>query len=167
MIGSKNFVHNPGEGTGVIEGDRSTPRGLQNDDVATRMQINGLPTVGSPPRCFAGTAHHACDRLLLVSRRARHHGLCMIDSEMPIIESPLSRTVSRDGVTVRVNIFRVGDDPLWAMEVVNEAGTSIVWDDVFPTDEAAFAVFAQTVATEGMATFLGGGDAMPSGATLH
>jgi hypothetical protein len=75
--------------------------------------------------------------------------------------------VARDGVTVKVNIFRVGDDPLWAMEVVNEAGTSTVWDDLFETDEAAFTVFAQTVAAEGMATFLDDGDAMSASATLH
>lgn len=91
----------------------------------------------------------------------------MNDTDLPIIDSPLSRTVSRDGMTVEVNIFRVGDDPFWALEVVNQAGTSIVWDDVFQTDEAAFAAFAQTVATEGIATFLDDEDAAPASATLH
>lgn len=92
----------------------------------------------------------------------------MSEHDLPIIESPLSRTLFRDGVSVQVNIFRVGDDPRWALEVLNEAGTSIVWDDVFDTDQAAFAAFAQTVATEGMATFLDEEDGLaPRSATLH
>jgi len=106
-------------------------------------------------------------RLSLGSLAPSYHDLSMTDHDPPIIDSPLSRTVARDGVTVKVNIFRVGDDPLWAMEVVNEAGTSTVWDDLFETDEAAFTVFAQTVADEGMATFLDDGDAMSASATLH
>lgn len=91
----------------------------------------------------------------------------MSENDLPIIDSPLSRTVFHDGVTVEVNIFRVGDDPLWALEVVNGAGTSIIWDDVFETDEAAFAAFARTVAIEGMATFLDDEDGSAASATLH
>lgn len=78
----------------------------------------------------------------------------MQDSDPTIIVSPLSRTVSRDGVTVKVHIYRLEHDPKWGLEVVNENGTSIVWDDLFATDEDAFAVFASTVAEEGMETFL-------------
>lgn len=91
----------------------------------------------------------------------------MTDNDLLIIESPLSRSVFRAGVTVQVNIFRVGDDPFWALEVVNQTGTSIVWDDVFPTDEAAFAAFAQAVATEGMEIFVDDLDAMSGSATRH
>ena len=78
----------------------------------------------------------------------------MPDSDPNIIVSPLSRTVSREGVTVTVHIYRLEHDPRWALEVVNENGTSTVWDDLFPTDEDAFTAFARTVAEEGMETFL-------------
>lgn len=86
----------------------------------------------------------------------------MTDSDPVIITSALSRKVSRDGIVVRVEIYRLEDDELWTLEVVNEQGTSTVWDDLFATDELAFEVFSRTVATEGMATFAEG-----SGSTLH
>lgn len=78
----------------------------------------------------------------------------MSDSDPAIIESPLSRTIVHQDIRVELNIFRIEGDAGWAMEVVNVAGTSTVWDDVFDTDEAAYAVFLQTVASEGMATFV-------------
>ena len=72
-----------------------------------------------------------------------------------LINSGLSGVVSRDGVTVDVQIYRLERDPVeWSLEVVNDAGTSIVWDDTFPTDKLAFEEFNRTVAEEGMKTFL-------------
>ena len=47
------------------------------------------------------------------------------------------------------------------MEVVNSSGTSIVWDDLFPSDEEAYAEFERTVAEEGIRTFLEGGKVIP------
>jgi len=91
----------------------------------------------------------------------------MSDTDPAIIESPLSRTVSRDGITVRVLVYRLEHDPKWALEVVNDAGTSTVWDDLFDTDEAAFEAFTKTVALEGMATFLDDDDEVPIGVTRH
>lgn len=55
------------------------------------------------------------------------------------------------------------DDLQWALEVVSDRGTSIVWDDTFASDRPDFEVFARTVATEGMSTFL---DEFPP-PTLH
>lgn len=78
----------------------------------------------------------------------------MSDSDPAIIESPLSRTIVHQDIRVELNIFRVEGDFHWAMEVVNAAGTSTVWDDVFDTDEAAYIVFLQTVASEGMVAFV-------------
>ena len=91
----------------------------------------------------------------------------MTDTDPTIIESPLSRTVSRDGITVRVLVYRLEHDPKWALEVVNDAGTSTVWDDLFDTDEAAFEAFTQAVAAEGMETFLDNDDEVPAGAVEH
>lgn len=86
----------------------------------------------------------------------------MTDSDPVIITSALSRKVSRDGVVVRVEIYRLEDDQLWTLAVINEQGTSTVWDDLFATDELAFEVFSRTVAAEGMATFV-----EETGPTLH
>jgi hypothetical protein len=45
--------------------------------------------------------------------------------------------------------------------VVNSANTSIVWDDLFASDDEAFAEFERTVAEEGIRTFLDKGNLIP------
>ena len=71
-----------------------------------------------------------------------------------IVTSGLSGHVTQDGITVELCIYRLEEEPGWSLEVVNTAGTSIVWDDVFSSDHAANEEFLKTVAEEGMATFL-------------
>ena len=55
-------------------------------------------------------------------------------------------------------IVRLEDESKWSLEVVN---ASIVWDELFPTDEDASAEFERTVAEEGMRTFLDSGKVIP------
>ena len=45
--------------------------------------------------------------------------------------------------------------------MINAANTSIVWDELLPTDEAAYAEFERTVAEEGMRTFLESAKVIP------
>lgn len=78
-----------------------------------------------------------------------------------LVTSGLSGIVTRDGVTVEVFIVRLEHEPTWSLEVVNDAGTSIVWDDQFPSDEDAHQEFLRTVAQEGMRTFLDNGNVIP------
>ncbi|WP_404482033.1 hypothetical protein [Novosphingobium sp. BL-52-GroH] len=78
----------------------------------------------------------------------------MVDNDPPIIESPMSKTVSQDGITVQVAIFKIDGDAGWTLEVVNAEGTSTVWEEPFETDTAAFNAFLRAVETEGMDTFL-------------
>ena len=85
----------------------------------------------------------------------------MQQREPNIVNSGLSRKVARDGVTVQVQIYRLEDRPGWALEVVNEAGTSIVWDDLFASDDEADAAFRETVAQDGMRTFLDSAKVIP------
>src|ERR1700729_311952 len=77
-----------------------------------------------------------------------------IEPEPKIFKSDLSRTVKKDGVTVEVSIIRLEHETEWSLEVVNSASTSIVWDDLFASDDEAFAEFERTVAEEGIRTFL-------------
>jgi hypothetical protein len=77
----------------------------------------------------------------------------MTDRDPNIVTSGLSRTITEDGVTIRLEIYRLEHDPKWALEVVNEAGTSIVWDELYDTDDDAYATFKRTVAEEGMEAF--------------
>jgi hypothetical protein len=85
----------------------------------------------------------------------------MSERDPNIVKSSLSRTVTRDGITVRIEIVRLEGETRWSLEVVNAANTSIVWDDLFATDEDAYAEFERTVAEEGMQTFLDGGEVIP------
>ena len=77
----------------------------------------------------------------------------MIDD--PEIESsPFCRTVTRDGITVRVEIYRLaGKDERWSLEVVDDEGASTVWSDTFATDVEANAEFRRTLETEGITSF--------------
>lgn len=78
----------------------------------------------------------------------------MSEREPNLVTSSLSRKFTRDGTTVEIGIYRLETEPGWSLEVVNAAGTSTVWDDLFPTDDAAIAEFERTVAEEGMVAFL-------------
>jgi hypothetical protein len=78
------------------------------------------------------------------------------DNDGPELEnSPLSGEFSRDGITVRVEIYRLlhGDEG-WILEVVDHEGTSTVWEALFATDEAAYSEFCRTVEEEGIKSFL-------------
>ncbi len=86
-----------------------------------------------------------------------------MDKEDPvIINSPLNRNFSKDGVTVNVLIYRLADDKEWVLEVVDENGGSTVWTETFATDKLAYEEFLRTVEKEGTATFLSN-----DGTTLH
>ena len=85
----------------------------------------------------------------------------MSEREPNIVQSGLSRKVTQDGVTVEVSIIRLEHEKEWSLEVVNAANTSIVWGELFPTDEAAYAEFERTVAEEGMRTLLDSAKVIP------
>ncbi len=85
----------------------------------------------------------------------------MPDRDPNILVSGLSRSVSADGVTVDVQIYRLEHERQWALEVINEEGTSILWDSLFDTDEEALAAFQLTVDEEGMDTFLDDDNVIP------
>lgn len=76
-----------------------------------------------------------------------------------VIFSELCQSVTRKGITVRVEIYRIATDSRWWLEVVNELKSSTVWDDPFDTDAEAWEAFEETLAEEGIESFLGGGDA--------
>lgn len=79
----------------------------------------------------------------------------MLNEDPEIEESPLSGIVTRDGVAVCVEIYRlVEGDRSWTLEVVDCEGTSTVWDDRFATDEDAYAEFCRTLEVEGIRSFL-------------
>ena len=64
-------------------------------------------------------------------------------------------------VAVDVWICRMETEATWTLEVVNSAGTCTVWDDLFPSDDAADEAFLRTVADEGMAAFVDSAKVVP------
>jgi hypothetical protein len=77
------------------------------------------------------------------------------ENDQEIEYSPLCEEVTRDGLTVRVQIYRLKNgDSGWSLEVIDQEGASTVWDDLFATDHEAFAEFSQTLETEGIQSFL-------------
>lgn len=67
---------------------------------------------------------------------AEENGMAADDDEPDFVESPLSQHVTRNGVTVRVDIY--GDsDRRWILEIVDAENTSHVWDEHFETDQQA------------------------------
>lgn len=85
----------------------------------------------------------------------------MKERDPNIVNSGLSRTVTLQSATVEVMIYRLEHDPKWALEVVNEEGTSTVWDNLFDTDDEAFAAFQLTLDEEGIDAFLDRGNVIP------
>jgi hypothetical protein len=79
----------------------------------------------------------------------------MIDDDIEIEHSPLSGDVTRDGVTLRVDIYRIkGSNDGWSLEVVDETGGSTVWTETFEMPSDAYHEFYKTLETEGPSAFL-------------
>lgn len=71
-----------------------------------------------------------------------------------IVLSPLSGKVTKDGITVDVQIYRLENGKEWCLEVVDEEGTSTVWEDLFPTDQLAHTEFRRVLDEEGIMAIL-------------
>ena len=81
----------------------------------------------------------------------------MTEEDVPEIESsPLCTSVAREGIALRVEIYRIaGSEEGWSLEVVDQDGGSTVWSDLFATDQDAYAQFTETLETEGIRSFAG------------
>lgn len=62
-----------------------------------------------------------------------------------------------DGLPFEIEIYKLEGQPQWSLEVVTRDGTSIVWDDLFGDDAAAFEEAISTIRAEGARAFERGG----------
>jgi len=76
------------------------------------------------------------------------------EPEPQLIQSPLSQAITREGHILQVDIYRLEEEVDWVLEVVNETGTSHVWDDRFATDQAALDAVHEALDDEGITAFL-------------
>lgn len=77
----------------------------------------------------------------------------MNDDNIELIHSPLTRTHSAEGHTLRIEIYRGASEP-WILEIVDELGTSTVWDEAFDTDTAALEAAFEEIQAEGVHAFV-------------
>ena len=69
--------------------------------------------------------------------------------------SPLCQSLTKDGHTVKIEIYQ-GDDPgKWILEVVDQFWNSTVWDDQFDSDQQALDEVQKTVREEGIESLIG------------
>ena len=78
----------------------------------------------------------------------------MDHGDVKIEFSPLSGEVTRDGVTIRVDIYRIkGARDGWSLEVIDHKMGSTVWNENFPTDQDAYREFYRALERDGIQTF--------------
>ncbi|MDP6645302.1 MAG: hypothetical protein QGF16_14630 [Rhodospirillales bacterium] len=70
-----------------------------------------------------------------------------------IITSALSTRIMVEGHKLQIKIFRLEHETTWTLEVVDEDGTSTVWNDSFETDRVALKVVFKTIEEEGLSAF--------------
>lgn len=76
-----------------------------------------------------------------------------MEMEPNLVTSHHSGVVMQDGMRVWLEIYRLEDETEWTLEVVNESGTSIVWDNRFASSDAAFSAFRAVLDMEGIDAF--------------
>ena len=80
-----------------------------------------------------------------------------MEREPNLVISGASQRIVEDDVTFKVDIYKLEGGDGWSLEVVTEDGTSIVWDDLFDDDQAAFEDAITTIREEGALAFANGG----------
>lgn len=81
-----------------------------------------------------------------------------------IIESNLCQIIEVDGQMITVEIYRL-EDTDWQLELVDEDGTSVVWEETFKEDAAAFDEATKSLKEEGLSMFA---EELPNGVdTIH
>lgn len=89
----------------------------------------------------------------------------MTDDDQYPEHSPLGQSLTRDGKTVRVEIYEDGEGG-WLLEVVDEYGNSTVWDEPFHSDRAALDEALKTIDEEGIDSLIGATPDSPASSEL-
>ena len=82
--------------------------------------------------------------------------------EDDLIESLLDQTYSKDGKSIKIEIYRMPDTG-WNVQVVDTFGNSTVWDDEFESDKDALQFVLAEIERDGIDEFIG----PPSNRVVH
>ncbi|MEA9482189.1 hypothetical protein VC290_17850 [Xanthomonas campestris] len=77
-----------------------------------------------------------------------------MEEKYQLVMSPLCRSITEKGQTVRFEIYR-GPDSEWTLEAVDSYNNSTVWDDLFATDQAALDEGWRTIREDGIESLIG------------
>ena len=76
-------------------------------------------------------------------------------TDLPDVKrSPLSQSFTADGITVQIEIYQIEGVEGWTLELIDEEGGSVVWQEEFATDAEAFADFTDGLDELGLAKLL-------------
>jgi hypothetical protein len=81
----------------------------------------------------------------------------MMERDPNLIISSASQRIVEEGVPFKVDIYKLEGGDGWSLEVITADGTSIVWDELFQDDQAAFNEAVATIREEGAVSFANGG----------
>ncbi|WP_417811836.1 hypothetical protein [Thalassospira alkalitolerans] len=85
----------------------------------------------------------------------------MVEDEPNLITSSKSQKVMLDGYPFSIEIYRLEDEKMWVLEVVDYEGTSHVWDDQFKSDKDARNAAVNELDTQGAIAFMRGDNVIP------
>ena len=71
-----------------------------------------------------------------------------------VVVSSLSKRLTDQDHYIDIQIYRLNDQNLWTLEVVDELGASTIWDEWFDTEEAALGKALRAVDAFGIDSFL-------------
>ena len=71
-----------------------------------------------------------------------------------LVASPLCRTITRDGHTIDVEIYRIETSD-WTLQVVDGLGNFTVWIEEFESDQDALDELNRTLSEEGISGMVG------------
>jgi hypothetical protein len=83
------------------------------------------------------------------------------DDEPNIVTSGKSQSVLVDGLSFRIEIYRLETDSAWILEVVDPDNTSHVWDEQFASDRDARDAAIQAIESQGAVAFMRGDNVIP------
>jgi len=78
-----------------------------------------------------------------------------------LVTSSKSQRVVIDGYPFSIEIYRLETDKLWSLEVVDQEGTSHVWEELFVSDKDARNAALQAIEEEGPIAFMRGDNVIP------
>jgi hypothetical protein len=91
----------------------------------------------------------------------RYERLGMTDDEPNLVTSSKSQRVTVDGYPFSIEIYRLEAERTWTLEVVDQHGTSHVWDETFESDRDARNAALQALDQEGAIAFMRGSNVIP------